>query len=73
MCDTMTPSAVAVFLKHFRMQKVETKTGQTGADKVSSCVAYMATLTSEERLKVMHHFCTGCGSNNPRCTCWNDE
>ena len=30
-------------------------------------------LTDEERLEVMNRYCKSCGSDNPRCQCWNDE
>lgn len=33
----------------------------------------LTNLTPEQRLEVFAHFCKSCGSDNPRCQCWNDE
>lgn len=30
-------------------------------------------LSEEDRLEVFSHFCRFCGSDDPRCQCWNDE
>lgn len=30
-------------------------------------------LTDEERLEIFDEFCLKCGSNNPKCQCWNDD
>jgi len=30
-------------------------------------------LTNSERATAFAYFCSHCGSNNPRCQCWNDE
>lgn len=30
-------------------------------------------LSDEERMEVFSLFCTHCGSDNPRCHCWNDK
>ena len=30
-------------------------------------------LTAEQRLALFSNYCTSCGSDDPRCQCWNDE
>ena len=30
-------------------------------------------LSDDERMEVMREYCRHCGSDNPRCQCWNDE
>jgi len=30
-------------------------------------------LTEEERMLVFDSFCTECGSDDPKCQCWNDD
>lgn len=30
-------------------------------------------LTDEQRMEVFSHFCRSCGTDDPRCQCWNDE
>ena len=30
-------------------------------------------LSEKDRLDLFHKFCVHCGSDNPRCQCWNDE
>lgn len=39
-------------------------------DKV---VEALLALTVDERAEVFGRFCTHCGSDDPRCQCWNDE
>ena len=33
----------------------------------------MLLLTAKERMEIMLNFCLHCGSDQPRCQCWNDE
>ena len=40
---------------------------------VASVLSLMDTLTEEERLQVMAHYCSGCGTVMLPCHCWNDE
>ena len=40
---------------------------------VASVLSPMDTLTDDERLQVMARYCRDCGSEDPRCQCWNDE
>lgn len=35
--------------------------------------AVLAALTDEERAEAFRRYCVRCGSDNPRCRCWNDE
>lgn len=30
-------------------------------------------LTDSQRQEAFRHFCTSCGTDDPRCQCWNDE
>ena len=30
-------------------------------------------MTDDERVELFSLFCTHCGSDDPRCQCWNDE
>jgi hypothetical protein len=30
-------------------------------------------LSNKKRLDVFSNFCLRCGSDNPKCQCWNDE
>jgi len=36
-------------------------------------LAALNSLTDEERLDIITHYCVDCGSINPRCQCWNDD
>ncbi len=38
----------------------------------ANVTALLEDLTPEQRLLVFSRFCTHCGSNNPKCQCWND-
>jgi len=40
---------------------------------VPTLVKMLKDLSEEDRMQVFVNFCTKCGSDNPRCTCWNDE
>jgi len=42
-------------------------------DNVRLFVARLKMLTDEERKQIFSHFCTNCGSIDPRCQCWNDD
>ena len=33
----------------------------------------LAALTDEQRIDLFRDYCRSCGSNDPRCQCWNDE
>lgn len=33
----------------------------------------MGHLSESERMEIMHHYCTHCGSSDTGCQCWNDE
>jgi len=43
---------------------------KAGQKTVLECLQEMP---EEQRLDVFSSFCTHCGTNNPRCQCWNDE
>jgi hypothetical protein len=34
---------------------------------------YLTKLTAEQRMELFHDYCLSCGSDNPKCQCWNDE
>jgi hypothetical protein len=36
-------------------------------------IKLMQSLTDEHRLEVFSCFCKYCGTEQPRCQCWNDE
>ena len=40
---------------------------------ISDAVETLRWLTKDERMAVFSFFCTHCGSDDPRCQCWNDE
>lgn len=40
---------------------------------VQSIVDDLRRLPEERRMEAFRNFCTHCGSDNPRCQCWNDE
>jgi len=40
---------------------------------VPSIVAAMRLLSPADREAIIGHFCHHCGSEDPRCQCWNDE
>lgn len=39
----------------------------------AAAVEAMKQLLDDERMEVMAQFCKFCGSDNPSCSCWNDE
>ncbi len=39
----------------------------------AQAVGALRELTEAQRMEVFRLFCTHCGSDNPRCQCWNDE
>lgn len=41
-------------------------------DQVTALEA-LRKLQPDQRLEIFADFCTHCGSDNPRCQCWNDE
>lgn len=47
---------------------------QLGIDyQKASIISAMKTMTEIDRLEIINQFCHHCGSNDPRCQCWNDE
>lgn len=54
--------------------KKEIEDRQTMITDTVLIINAMRSLPSDElRQAVMNEFCKHCGSNNPRCQCWNDE
>ena len=43
------------------------------ASVIKQIVATMLEMSEEERMEIMGSFCRHCGSDDPRCVCWNDE
>ncbi len=41
--------------------------------KLQAVKEQLDTLTAEERRALFCCYCTSCGSDDPRCQCWNDE
>ena len=39
----------------------------------AAALANLLSLSEAERIDVFSNFCLRCGSDNPRCQCWNDE
>jgi len=39
----------------------------------ANAVALLRGMKPEARCEVMNLFCKHCGSDDPRCHCWNDE
>jgi hypothetical protein len=54
-----------------REGKPEEKTFYDGYPEAAKWV--LTKLTDEQRLELFHNYCLSCGSNNPKCQCWNDE
>lgn len=42
-------------------------------DMQATALGYMLMLSDEERMEIIMRFCRACGSDDPRCQCWNDE
>ena len=40
---------------------------------ICQAIKILNKFTEEERLEVMNQYCKSCGSDNPKCQCWNDE
>jgi hypothetical protein len=40
---------------------------------VANAVNLLTALSEEQRNKIFGYFCKHSGSDNPRCSCWNDE
>jgi len=36
-------------------------------------IRLLNSISEDSRMDIFAEFCTECGSNNPRCQCWNDE
>lgn len=36
-------------------------------------IQLMSEMTAEERTEIISHFCSGCGTPDTRCQCWNDD
>lgn len=54
----------------------ETPTPMLGTKKCNLCWSVLSGLggmSPDRRMEIFSHFCTHCGSDNPRCQCWNDE
>lgn len=39
----------------------------------ATITALLIDMRPEERLEIFSRFCQHCGSDDPRCQCWNDE
>lgn len=33
----------------------------------------LSKLSDEQRMELFGYYCKACGSDNPKCQCWNDE
>ena len=62
------------------MQRIRKFKADDGSEFITEaeCIAHDAlcallALTEEQRTKVLSHFCRSCGTDDPRCQCWNDE
>lgn len=42
-------------------------------DKMEEILEELHELTESERLEIFAEFCRECGTDNPKCQCWNDE
>jgi hypothetical protein len=40
---------------------------------LQSAMKSLKSLTNEERMELWRDYCTHCGSDDPKCQCWNDE
>lgn len=50
------------------------KRGSLAAAKTNrTMVDMMKDLTPDQRMEVFSQFCKHCGSDDPKCQCWNDE
>lgn len=56
---------------HYNCLKKEGKQNM-GKELVKAKITFK-NLTDEERVEIMSDYCRSCGSDNPRCQCWNDE
>lgn len=80
--ETVTTSPAGVLSGHsaviwlegirgcYRLDRV---TPLANVDPVRVAIDALRSLSDEQRAEAIHHFCTHCGSENPRCQCWNDE
>ena len=42
-------------------------------ERMEAALRAVRCLSEGERMELFHNFCLGCGSEEPKCQCWNDE
>lgn len=65
------------WISNCRKQKGITQPPTVGdalrAMNIRALLTSLKELDQESRLEIFRQFCNHCGSNDPRCQCWNDD
>lgn len=69
-CEKRTHEQGPFYAEYQVREAIAAALVKAGQKTVLECLQEMP---EEQRLDVFSSFCTHCGTNNPRCQCWNDE